>query len=465
MKMKFKPHAYQLAATQFIMTTPRCACLLDTGLGKTATTLHALAALDCTGTSLPALVVGPLKVVQKTWPDEIKNWDQFNHLTTSLIHGSPAKRAAALAEPADLHLINAEGIKWLSEQKNLPGWMTLVIDESTKFKTWGSARSRALRRLAGRFPRVILLTGTPAPNATKNIEHIFSQYRLLDDRLGKNLTEFRQRFCHQKWYPWATVWEPLPGAIEQLAREVAPVTLHQSKKDHLPNLPELVVEDVEVELPAKALKIYKNFERELFATLPDGQDLLALAGSQKYIKCRQLANGQAYDEDGQTHVLHTAKVDALEILAFNHYLKRQPMLVGYQYKHDLDAIRARLGQVPAINGATDGRDTDHLVDMFNAGEIPILCAHPAAMSWGLNLQKSGASVVWYAQPSDAEHHKQFIDRIHRQGATGASVHVYRLIAKETIDQQVAKALEAKAAVQSDFLHHLKGESDGKKNNS
>ena len=102
--MKLTPHDYQTAACAFMLKHQRAALLLDTGLGKTATTLLALRALQSIGLATPALIVAPLKVAVATWPAEIENWDQFAHLRFSVVCGSPKARRAALAEPADVYL-------------------------------------------------------------------------------------------------------------------------------------------------------------------------------------------------------------------------------------------------------------------------------------------------------------------------------------------------------------------------
>ena len=99
--MKFTPRQYQTDATGFLIDRliirdeAGAGLFLDPGFGKTAITLSALLTLrefGCTQT----LVIAPKQVIYSTWPAEIAKWSQFQHLTTSIIHGNPRKRLTRL---------------------------------------------------------------------------------------------------------------------------------------------------------------------------------------------------------------------------------------------------------------------------------------------------------------------------------------------------------------------------------
>ena len=64
-------HDYQLYSMNFIMDHPYCGIFLDIGLGKTLTTLAALAKLREEGMKGHILVIAPKTVAKSTWQDEI----------------------------------------------------------------------------------------------------------------------------------------------------------------------------------------------------------------------------------------------------------------------------------------------------------------------------------------------------------------------------------------------------------
>ena len=79
--MKYKPHEYQVYATEYILNHPIAAVLLDMGLGKSVITLTAI--FDLTLDSFlvrKVLVIAPLRVARDTWPAEIEKWDHLKGL-------------------------------------------------------------------------------------------------------------------------------------------------------------------------------------------------------------------------------------------------------------------------------------------------------------------------------------------------------------------------------------------------
>jgi len=74
--MIYKPHDYQKYATEFILTHPVAAVILQMGLGKTVCTLDAIEQLIYDSFEIrKVLVIAPLRVAKVTWSDEIKKWD------------------------------------------------------------------------------------------------------------------------------------------------------------------------------------------------------------------------------------------------------------------------------------------------------------------------------------------------------------------------------------------------------
>ena len=109
--MKFIPHKYQEIAINKIFETPRCGLFLEMGLGKTVITLTALEDLMYNQLEISrVLVIAPLRVAEDTWSREIEKWEHLRHLRISKILGTPSQRRLALAQDADIYIINRENV-------------------------------------------------------------------------------------------------------------------------------------------------------------------------------------------------------------------------------------------------------------------------------------------------------------------------------------------------------------------
>ena len=111
--MKYVPHDYQAYATEFILSHPVAAILLQMGLGKSVITLTAMQEMFCRGEIRKALVIATLRVARDTWPEEIRKWDHLWGISYAVAVGSPEERRDALAAGAQITLINRENSPWL----------------------------------------------------------------------------------------------------------------------------------------------------------------------------------------------------------------------------------------------------------------------------------------------------------------------------------------------------------------
>src|SRR5262252_3865179 len=143
--MKWEPHQYQVDALKFMYQHCNAGLFLDPGMGKTSTTLALIDFLRTKKEVNRVLIVAPLRPLYKVWPSEIKKWDQFKHLGYTILHGD--KKDDNLNLIKDIYLINPEGLKWFFANKGLQKIKAdmLVIDESTKFKDYSTARFKLLK--------------------------------------------------------------------------------------------------------------------------------------------------------------------------------------------------------------------------------------------------------------------------------------------------------------------------------
>ena len=170
--MDFHPHEYQKIAIQRIIDHTHYGLLLDMGLGKTVSTLIAIEQLMYDQFDIKkVLLIAPKKVAESTWMQEANKWNETSYLKIASVLGPEKDRIKALQSDSDIYVMNRENVQWLYEyyhKKPFPFDM-LVIDESSSFKNPQAKRFKAMRKMRPFFKRVVILTGTPAPNTLMDV--------------------------------------------------------------------------------------------------------------------------------------------------------------------------------------------------------------------------------------------------------------------------------------------------------
>jgi len=432
----FNPHPYQTEALSFLRRQPYALLAMEMGLGKTVVTgtllAEVLGACECRR----ALVIAPKRVATHTWPAEFAKWAHLRHLRVAYLTGHREERIANLRKDADVWVINRENLKWLVQAyvaaKRPWPFDLVVVDESTSIKNPDSERFKALKavRKKGGIRRLILLTGTPITNSYHDL---WSQVFLLDlgRRLFPTLTDFRN-FAFDKDYAghgYTIKGEPEKRWIQDRVDDLILVM----RAGDLIQMPEMRVIDVPVSLPSDAWGLYRQMERKALATLHDGTVVDAANGGVVVNKLAQMANGIIYDE-GRWYQLHDAKLEALDEIV--EAAGGEPLMVVYHYRADRDRLAVRYPQ------ARDAGDREAL-DAWNRREVPILLLHGASAGHGLNLQDGGHHIAWMGPTYSLEQWLQTNARLFRQGQKSPIVFVYRLMAMNTIDDDIKMTCDAK----------------------
>ncbi len=453
----YQSHVINLATKRMVEGKPGSGLFLEPGLGKTICSLSIIEIAKLLSFASKTLVIAPLRVAQTVWQKEIREWGL--DLKAVFVHGSKKQRFELLQKPADIYIITSDGVCWLDEE--YPDlWFDLVfIDESTKFKSWTAKRTKHLRHIVKRAFHRIILTGTPVPNT---LGDIFPQHYMIDlgECLGESVTRFRAQYMQQSGYEFRS-WEMRKDMVEPLKEKIAPQCLYLAARDHI-QMPELVVNDISIELPPKARKAYEDMESQLFAAIEeeeDGKPLVASSAGAKYNLCRQIANGAAYSVDemfGSRDVVyvHSAKLEALEDLYED--LNGKQLLVAYQFDHDLLRIRESFPKTRAINGKTTKKELQSIIDNWLIGNEGILACQCQAMSHGLDgFQKGGSDICWFGVTDQPEVYTQLNARLYRQGAEGDQTRIHRLIVPKTVDVAITLRLKNKDTSQQALLNAIK----------
>lgn len=453
--MKYQPYNYHKYCINRLITDKELGLFLEMGLGKTAVTLTAINDLKYNRFSIcKVLVIAPKKVAEATWQKEAAKWDHIKHLRFSAVLGPLQKRIRALNKPADIYIINRENVCWLVEYyRNAWPFDMVIIDESSSFKSHQAKRFKSLTWIRKSIDRIVILTGTPAPNGLMDI---WAQLYLLDEgkRLGTKITHYREKYFEpdQRDRDHVFSYAPKPGAEEVIKNLISDICISMKAEDYL-DLPDLIHDVIPVVLDSKAQAAYDKLERQM--CLEIDVDTVIDAGTAAVLtnKLLQLGNGAVYDGNHNAVEVHNCKIEAfLELIEA---LDGKPALVFYNFQHDKERILKAL-----VKSKLKIRELKNPIDQddWNNRQIDILLAHPASCAYGLNLQEGGNHIIWFGLNWSLELYQQANARLYRQGQT-EKVIVHHLIVEGGVDEDVMAALEDKSATQNRLMAALKARID------
>lgn len=427
-----------------ILENPIAAVFAEPGLGKTRAVIEALKILFNDMAIRGALIVSPKRVSTMTWPDELREWSDLHFADLRTEEGRERWNKGT----AEVWLVNIEQIPQLVEKcfkgrRSIPADV-LIIDELSKFRAPNSVRAKKLLAYRKFFKRFIGLTGTPAPNSEMDL---FNQIRLLDggERFGPSFHAFRDRFAYATDYMKYN-WKLKDGAAQEIREKISDITISLTAEEFL-HIPPVTETDIELDFTPELRSDYRKLEKDALLKIENhelvGETQAVLVG-----KLQQFCSGAAYcaHEDGGrlTLPVHCLKTDALKKL--HEELKREPTLVFYHFKHDLERI---LEAIPWAEPFDESRAAE-----WNRGEIPMWLCHPQATGHGLNLQKSCRYVCWFTPTWSNENYVQANKRVARNGQT-RPVTIFRILVKDTIDEAVVEAVRLRQEGQSGLMRALR----------
>lgn len=413
-----------------ILDNRYCGLFLDMGMGKTLSVLKALSIIKILEGSLPpVLIIAPLRVARMTWPEEIQKWG-FD-FTYSVVVGTASQREKALQKEAEIYITNIENLVWVSNRWKFD---IVVLDEASAFKATNTIRFKTFKKL--RYKRLIALTGTPAPNG---LIELWPMVYLLDHglRLGRTVGRYRKTFFEPLQTNGYVVYKYglKPGAEKDIYDAISDICISMQNTVR----PEFVVNDVEFELSKEAQQLYNDFEADCYIEI-ENKEITALNAAVMVNKLSQLANGFLYSDRGITTAIHHDRLGVLKDTIDG--CMGNNILIFAQYKEDIRAIVEEFGATHLNSNEDFAR--------WNAGKISIAIAHPKSCGHGLNMQTGGHHIIWYSLTYSLETYLQANARLVRPGQT-KTVIINRIIARNTVDEQIRYALGNKGISLKDLL--------------
>jgi len=433
-------HPYQQKSLEFLYKTKRAAIFLEMGLGKTVIALTLIDDLMDQGIVKKALVIAPKKLLKMTWLTEIEKWDHLFLQKMQIIEGAIQHRKKQFIRGAGLYGVSVDSIASYNELYDVP-WDLVVIDESIKIKSRITRRWQGAKRLTSNpEARVVIMSGIPAPNSEMDL---WAQYYILDrgERLGRSIETYRDRFFIHDYY--TNKYRIRGGLKKKLSGCVKDVSLALNAADYL-DMPDKIVTDVNIEMPDKYRAQYEKMQDEFVIELSKEVLEIMSAGAMLQ-KTMQYCNGFVYDELGAERI-HNSKLDELQEIVENN--AGENVIVTYVYREDLRALQERFPEARVVD--------EESVRLWNEGKVSMLLLHPQSAGYGLNLQKGGSIIIWYSLTWSYGDYEQTNARIYRQGQS-KPVRIIRLITHDSVEQNIARALEDKRSANRTVMETLKAE--------
>jgi len=406
----------------------------EMGLGKTLQMIAFLASMDPAERTGPSLIVCPASLILN-WADEL---DKFAPgLTYTLIMGSAKERAAQIASHGeqDIWITSYELLRQDIEQYAPLHFSCCVLDEAQHIKNQSTLASKAVKRIDCR--QRFVLTGTPIENRLSELWNLF-------DFLMPGYLFSHSSFVQKLEKP--AVKSGDAGAMDQLRRLVRPFLLRRMKKDVLKELPPKIEYIRRIPLSEEEKKVYfasSAAARQSLAASGDNGKIAVLAA---LTELRQICC--APDLRFENYEGPASKLDACIELCAGMVENGHQILLFSQFTSMLDRIRERLDELHishfTLQGSTPKAKRAQLVKSFNGGGASVFLISLKAGGTGLNL--TAADVVIHYDPWwNPAAQDQATGRAHRIGQR-ASVQVYKLIAKDTIEEKILTLQSQKAGL-------------------
>jgi hypothetical protein len=421
----------QEAAVEYCLDHDHVLLIADKGAGKTRTGL--VVAHETEGRTL---ILCPNKV-RSAWCVEGHKLG----IDVYVADGTPARRLCVLDnKDCKIVVVGVDLIPWLIDHyRGEVPFEGLILDETTRFSSPGSAGVRKLRRAHKHLTWVLGLTASPV---MENPLALYGQALVIDGgrALGRNYDTFKQTYFIATDFQQRD-WALRPGAAEIIADEVSELIYHMEDRAYEDSLVPLVEEVVPVPVPPSFYATYERLAEEQYLELGGAEieaaNLAVLSG-----KLEQLCQGAVYDEDGGTQRHNNYKMDTLLRLVAD-----EPVIICYQYKFELTQLRA------VFPYGRDLKDAGAL-EAFNGGGLDILFMHPKSGSHGINAQERCCEMIMLKPIWSADGWDQVIGRIRRRGQT-RPCRRRTLVISGTVDEVILTRVEGKEDTGSALLDHIK----------
>jgi SNF2 family DNA or RNA helicase len=401
------------------------------------------------------MICAPLRVVQ-VWLGQIER-----HVDATLIVVGLDEDAGSVAEKRDLAALklrlaeaaNAPFIvvinydsawrepfaSWAEKQR----WDLVILDEAHRIKSPSGKASLCFKRLRKFAAHRLALTGTPMPHGPMDIYAVF---RFLDITIfGPSYSAFRTRYALMGGYQN----KQITGfqKLDELERLMSQITFRVGSE--VLDLPPATHVTYHCDLSGEARRVYRDLEKDFVAEYLGGR-ITAANALVKLTRLQQVANGVIKTDAGIEHRIDESKrkllADTLEDIG-----KDEPAVVFCRFHLDLDAVHEACQARGFTSLELSGRRDD--LKKWQDGAAQVLAVQISAGGVGVDLTRARFSID-YSLSFSLGDYEQAQKRVHRPGQTRPVEYIH-LVARNTVDVKIMRALERRAQIVESILAEIK----------
>ncbi|TLM83069.1 DEAD/DEAH box helicase [Pseudarthrobacter sp. NamE5] len=321
-------------------------------------------------------------------------------------------------------------------------WSGLVLDEAQFVKNHQSKAYQCARKLPATFK--LAITGTP-------LENNLMEFWALTSIVAPGLFSSPKRFA--EYYQKPVEKNGDKGQLDKLRRRVRPLMMRRTKDQVIKDLPPKQEQILEVVLNPRHQKVYQTHlqrERQKILGLIEDVNKNRFTIFQSLTLLRQLSLDASLIDPAMSAV-RSSKLDVLFEQLEDLVAEGHRALIFSQFTGFLGKVRERLDEEKIEYCYLDGgtRNRADVVNGFKNGSAPVFLISLKAGGFGLNLTEADYVFLldpWWNPASEA----QAVDRTHRIGQA-RNVMVYRLVAKDTIEEKVMALKARKSQLFSDVM--------------
>ncbi len=389
---------YQELGVKYILHQKNVLLGDEMGLGKT---IQAIASMVCLKNSGEThfLVICPASVLTN-WQREV---EKHSDLTAIKIHGTNK------IENLNIWLQNGGvGVTTYETTANLRlpedfKISLLIVDETHYIKNPDAKRTKNTKKICKKCERILFMTGTALEN---RVDEMISLISILQPQIALSIRNITYMAHAQKF-----------------REKVSPVYFRRKRSDVLTELPELIESEEWCEISKEEEFLYEN-------AILDKHYANARRVSWNVDDLNNSSKAQRLLE-----ILEEAEDEERKVIVFSFFLDTIQKI----------ALLLQDKCYGPITGEIPPQRRQEIIDEFDdAPDGSVLVAQIQSGGTGLNIQS--ASVVVICEPQfKPSIENQAISRSYRMGQA-RNVLVYRLLAEDTIDEQLNKLLKDKQKV-------------------
>lgn len=445
------PFRIQKITAALMTMNPRAYVLNEMGTGKTRSAMYAIDYLIREGVIKNVLIVAPLSTLSPVWDREV--FEFFGHLSTTVLHGSRAKRIKALREKHHVYIINHDGVGTILPELLEKEIDSILIDEVGAYRNKSTNRWKQMDKLArsGRGVKYLWgMTGSPTPNEPTDA---FGLAKLITpERAPRWFKEFQRATMTQITQ---FKWLPKHDANDKVYEMLQPAVRY--KRDDCLELPDVIYQDVEIEPSKQVADTYKKMMGQLKIAFEEGQISAANEGV-LFNKLLQISCGWVYTNGkGVVKLDNQDRVNEVKNL-INDSLGKVIVFANFTHAAEglYEAVTTGTRKMPLpkdgvelVTGATSKKERDRIFSGFQNDEYPrVIVAHPQCMSHGLTLT-AASTIIWFTPTTSLETYEQANARITRPGQKHKALILH--LQSTPIERKLYSRLKQKSKVQGALL--------------